>query len=104
MVRQASFFAAFLPEGTSVGPDGQVGTFYFPNVDTNSAPTLTAGNAAYKLLNKLGDAEVIGPILSGLNRSVHVLQRDAEVGDVVNLTAIAVNDAQRKGSGVEQTD
>jgi malate dehydrogenase (oxaloacetate-decarboxylating)(NADP+) len=67
-------------------------------------PTLTAGNAAYKLLNKLGDAEVIGPILSGLNRSVHVLQRDAEVGDVVNLTAIAVNDAQRKGSRTTETD
>ena len=46
MVRQASFFAAFLPEGTPVGPDGQVDTFYFPNVDTNSAPTLTAGNSA----------------------------------------------------------
>jgi malate dehydrogenase (oxaloacetate-decarboxylating)(NADP+) len=59
-------------------------------------PTLTAGNAAYKLLNHLGDAEVIGPILTGLARSVHVLQRDAEVGDVVNLTAIAVADAQRK--------
>jgi malate dehydrogenase (oxaloacetate-decarboxylating)(NADP+) len=59
-------------------------------------PTLTAGNAAYKLLNHLGDAEVIGPILSGLAKSVHVLQRDAEVGDVVNLTAIAVADAQRK--------
>ncbi len=59
-------------------------------------PNLTAGNAAYKLLNHLGDAEVIGPILTGLARSVHVLQRDAEVGDVVNLTAIAVADAQRK--------
>ncbi|MGF1667621.1 MAG: NADP-dependent malic enzyme [Acidimicrobiia bacterium] len=59
-------------------------------------PTLTAGNAAYKLLNHLGDAEVIGPILTGLAKSVHVLQRDAEVGDVVNLTAIAVADAQRK--------
>jgi malate dehydrogenase (oxaloacetate-decarboxylating)(NADP+) len=60
-------------------------------------PTLTAGNAAYKLLNRLADAEVIGPILTGLAKSVHVLQRDAEVGDVVNLTAIAVSDAQRKG-------
>ncbi len=59
-------------------------------------PTLTAGNAAYKLLNRLADAEVIGPILTGLAKSVHVLQRDAEVGDVVNLTAIAVADAQRK--------
>ncbi|MFP5332118.1 MAG: NADP-dependent malic enzyme [Acidimicrobiia bacterium] len=59
-------------------------------------PNLTAGNAAYKLLHHLGDAEVIGPILTGLAKPVHVLQRDAEVGDVVNLTAYAVADAQRK--------
>ncbi len=59
-------------------------------------PTLTAANAAYKLLHHLGDAEVIGPILSGLAKPVHVLQRDAEVGDVVNLTAYAVADAQRR--------
>ena len=57
-------------------------------------PSLTAANAAYKLLRHLGDAEVIGPILSGLAKPVHVLQRDAEVGDVVNLTAYAVADAQ----------
>lgn len=57
-------------------------------------PSLTAANAAYKLLHHLGDAEVIGPILSGLAKPVHVLQRDAEVGDVVNLTAYAVADAQ----------
>jgi malate dehydrogenase (oxaloacetate-decarboxylating)(NADP+) len=60
-------------------------------------PNLTAANASYKLLNRLAGAEVIGPILSGLAKSVHVLQRDAAVGDVVNLTAIAVADAQRKG-------
>ncbi len=59
-------------------------------------PSLTAANAAYKLLHHLGDAEVIGPILSGLAKPVHVLQRDAEVGDVVNLTAYAVADAQRR--------
>ncbi len=59
-------------------------------------PNLTAANASYKLLNRLADAEVIGPILSGLAKAVHVLQRDAEVSDVVNLTAIAVADAQRK--------
>ncbi len=66
MVRQASFFAAFLPEGTPVGPDGQVDTFYFPNVDTNSAPTLTAGNSAaafrdapevWAVMEYLGSAE-----------------------------------------------
>jgi malate dehydrogenase (oxaloacetate-decarboxylating)(NADP+) len=59
-------------------------------------PSLTAANAAYKLLHHLGDAEVIGPILTGLAKPVHVLQRDAEVGDVVNLTAYAVADAQRR--------
>ncbi len=61
-------------------------------------PNLTAANAAYKLLAQLGGAEVIGPILTGLSKSVHVLQRDAEVGDIVNLTAVAVLDAQRKAA------
>ena len=60
-------------------------------------PNLAASNAAYKLLHTLGGAEVIGPILTGFSKSVHVLQRDATVGDIVNLTAIAVLDAQRKG-------
>jgi alpha-glucoside transport system substrate-binding protein len=46
MVRQASFFAAFLPEGTPVGPDGVVNTFYFPAADASSSPVLTAGNSA----------------------------------------------------------
>jgi malate dehydrogenase (oxaloacetate-decarboxylating)(NADP+) len=59
-------------------------------------PNLTAANAAYKLMNHLGDAEVIGPILSGFPKTVQVLQRDASVNDVVNLTAIAVAEAQRR--------
>jgi len=59
-------------------------------------PNLTAANASYQLLNRIAGAEVIGPILSGLSKSVHVLQRDAEVTDVVNLTAVAVADAQRR--------
>ncbi len=59
-------------------------------------PNLTAANASYKLLNRLGGAEVIGPILSGLSKTVHVLQRDASVSDVVNMTAIAVTEAQRR--------
>ncbi|MGH8871473.1 MAG: NADP-dependent malic enzyme [Acidimicrobiia bacterium] len=59
-------------------------------------PNLTAANASYKLLNRLGDAEVIGPILSGLSKTVHVMQRDASVNDVVNMTAIAVAEVQRR--------
>jgi alpha-glucoside transport system substrate-binding protein len=42
MHRQASFFAAFLPEGTVVGPDGEVNVFYFPSAD-DTRPVLTAG-------------------------------------------------------------
>jgi malate dehydrogenase (oxaloacetate-decarboxylating)(NADP+) len=59
-------------------------------------PNLTSANASYKLLNRLGGAEVIGPILSGLSKTVHVLQRDASVSDVVNMTAIAVAEAHRR--------
>ena len=66
-------------------------------------PNLAAANIAYKLLERLGEAEVIGPILTGLSRSVQVLQRDASVSEIVNLTAYAVADAHRlrtlRGSG-----
>jgi len=58
-------------------------------------PNLESGNIAYKLLMRIGGAEAIGPILMGLTRPVHVLQRGAEVNDIVNMAAIAVVDAQR---------
>jgi malate dehydrogenase (oxaloacetate-decarboxylating)(NADP+) len=57
-------------------------------------PNLEAGNVAYKLLMRIGGAEAIGPILMGLSKPVHVLQRGAEVSEIVNMTAIAVVDAQ----------
>ena len=57
-------------------------------------PSLEAGNVAYKLLARIGGAEAIGPILMGLSQPVHVLQRGAEVNDVVNMAAIAVVEAQ----------
>jgi malate dehydrogenase (oxaloacetate-decarboxylating)(NADP+) len=57
-------------------------------------PNLEAGNVAYKLLARVGGCEAIGPILMGISRPVHVLQRDAEVNDIVNMAAIAVVDAQ----------
>ena len=61
-------------------------------------PNLEAGNIAYKLLARIGGAEAIGPILMGLSKPVHVLQRGAEVSDIVNMTAIAVVDAQEAAS------
>ena len=57
-------------------------------------PGLDSANAAYKLLWRLGGAEAIGPILQGLAKPVHVLQRGVDVNDIVNMTAIAVIDAQ----------
>jgi len=57
-------------------------------------PNLEAGNVAYKLLSRLGAAEAVGPILTGLSKPVHVLQRGAEVNEIVNVAAIAVVDAQ----------
>ncbi|MFC6799598.1 MULTISPECIES: NADP-dependent malic enzyme [unclassified Haladaptatus] len=57
-------------------------------------PNLEAGNIAYKLLQRLGGAEAIGPMLVGMNKPVHVLQRGDEVKDIVNLASVAVVDAQ----------
>jgi malate dehydrogenase (oxaloacetate-decarboxylating)(NADP+) len=57
-------------------------------------PDLEAGNVAYKLLQRLGGAEAIGPILMGMRKPVHVLQHGTVVSEVVNMAAIAVVDAQ----------
>ncbi|HEY6090401.1 MAG TPA: NADP-dependent malic enzyme [Gemmatimonadales bacterium] len=56
-------------------------------------PDLNAANTAYKLLARLGDAQAIGPILVGMDRPVHVLQRLSEVPDIVNMAVIAAVDA-----------
>ncbi|MCL4215890.1 MAG: NADP-dependent malic enzyme [Candidatus Hydrogenedentes bacterium] len=67
--------------------EGDANVLIFPNLD--------AGNAVYKLLKCLGGAEAVGPILLGMNKPVHLLQIGGfnEI-DVVNMTAIAVLDAQ----------
>ena len=56
-------------------------------------PDLNSANIAYKLLARLGDAQAIGPILVGMDRPVHVLQRLSEVPDIVNMSVIAAVDA-----------
>jgi malate dehydrogenase (oxaloacetate-decarboxylating)(NADP+) len=62
-------------------------------------PNLSAGNIAYKLLNHLGGATAIGPILHGMRRAVHVLERGADVQDIVNMAAVAVVDVQEREHG-----
>jgi malate dehydrogenase (oxaloacetate-decarboxylating)(NADP+) len=57
-------------------------------------PDLQSGNISYKLLNKLGGAETVGPILMGMKKPVHVLQRGDSVAEIVNMAAVAVVDAQ----------
>jgi malate dehydrogenase (oxaloacetate-decarboxylating)(NADP+) len=63
-------------------------------VNTLIFPNLAAGNIAYKLLQSLGTAETIGPILLGMRKPIHVLQLGNSVRDIVNMAAVAVVDAQ----------
>jgi malate dehydrogenase (oxaloacetate-decarboxylating)(NADP+) len=60
--------------------------------------TLSAANAAYKLIGSLSHAEVIGPVLMGMDRPVHVLQRGASQQEILNLATVASVDAQARAS------
>jgi len=62
-------------------------------------PNLAAGNIAYKLLQEIGGAEAIGPVLLGMKKPVHILQLGSSVREIVNMVAIGVADAQMAGKG-----
>lgn len=66
------------------------------NVNVLIFPNLAAGNVAYNLLKEIGDCEAIGPILLGMQKPVHVLQLGSTVRSILNMTYIAVLDAQHK--------
>ena len=66
------------------------------NVNTLIFPNLESANITYKLLKELNGALSVGPILLGLSKPVHVLQLGASVDEIVNMTAVAVIDAQEK--------
>ncbi|TCD02630.1 NADP-dependent malic enzyme [Pedobacter psychroterrae] len=59
-------------------------------------PNLESGNIAYKLLQELGEAEAVGPILLGLKKPVHIVQLGSSVREIVNMVTIAVLDVQGK--------
>jgi malate dehydrogenase (oxaloacetate-decarboxylating)(NADP+) len=59
-------------------------------------PDLASGNISYKLLQSFGAVEAIGPMLIGLNKSAHVLQMGSSVREIVNMTTLAVIDAQSR--------
>ena len=67
---------------------GSANVLIFPNLDS--------GNIAYKLLAKAAGLRAIGPVIQGLSKSVHVLQRGSEVNEIVDMIAIAVVDADHK--------
>ena len=66
----------------------KVNALIFPNLDS--------ANITYKLLKELNEADSIGPIMMGMRKPVHILQLGASVDEIVNMTAIAVIDAQYK--------
>ncbi|MFN6373610.1 MAG: NADP-dependent malic enzyme [Chitinophagia bacterium] len=68
--------------------NGEVNTLIFPN--------LSAGNIAYNLLQEVGGADAIGPVLLGLKKPVHVLQLGSSTRSILNMVMIAVIDAQYK--------
>lgn len=65
-------------------------------VNTFIFPSLSSGNIAYKMLQELGAAEAIGPVLLGLKKSAHILQLGSSIREIVNMVTIAVVDAQSK--------
>jgi malate dehydrogenase (oxaloacetate-decarboxylating)(NADP+) len=85
---------------TAVVEDIMNDTYDFSELDEPANvlvfPNLEAGNIGYKLLQRLGGAEAIGPMLVGMDKPVHVLQRGDEVKDIVNLAGVAVVDAQEE--------
>ena len=87
---------------TAVIPEILNGTYSFNELKGKANvlifPNLESGNIAYKLINRLGGADAIGPILIGVSKPIHVLQRNCEVNEIVNMTAIAVIDAQKNNS------
>lgn len=85
---------------TAMDPEGIEMAFPFSSLKGGANvlifPNLDAGNIAYKLLWKVGGASIIGPIVQGLSKSVHVLQRGSSVHEIIDMIALAVVDAQHK--------
>ena len=66
-------------------------------VNTLIFPDLVSGNIAYKLIQSMSNAKLIGPILTGLSKPVHILQLGSSVEEIVDMMIVAVNDAIKRG-------
>ncbi len=83
---------------TAVSPDLLADVFPFSPLRDGAnilvCPDLTSANIAYKLLAHLGGITAVGPILLGIRKPVYLLQPGNDVSDIVNITAMAVHEAQ----------
>src|SRR5262249_3446785 len=66
--------------------DAGANTLVFPN--------LASANIAHKLMREIGGVETIGPVLLGIDKPIHVVPLGSTVREIVNMTAVAVVDAQ----------
>ena len=83
----------------ALDPDTMQDRYPFSSIGQHGAnilvcPNLASANIAYKLLGKIGDVDLVGPILTGMKKPVHVLQLNAGVHEIFNMALIAVLDHQ----------
>jgi phosphate acetyltransferase len=91
---ELQFDAAFVPEvGASKAPGsrtaGHANVMIFPNLD--------AGNIGYKIAQRIGGAQAIGPVLQGLSKPANDLSRGCDADDVLNMIAVTVLQAAVDG-------
>jgi malate dehydrogenase (oxaloacetate-decarboxylating)(NADP+) len=85
---------------TALNPEISKNSFPFNQVpgDANILifPDLQSANIAYKLVGQLGEAEMIGPILLGMNKPIYVLSQNSSVIEIANMAALAVTDIRER--------
>ncbi|WP_341657677.1 NADP-dependent malic enzyme [Blattabacterium cuenoti] len=61
-------------------------------------PNLESGNLTYKFIRGLGDVQTIGPIMLGMRKPAHIMQKQSSIEEIVNLATLAVIDAQMRSN------
>jgi malate dehydrogenase (oxaloacetate-decarboxylating)(NADP+) len=106
MVKEAAEKVRYLAPGLKIDGEMQADTatdmqilrdYPFCNLDDAANvlvfPDMQSGNISYKLLQRLGGARVIGPVLLGLSKPAHILQRHASIDEIFNMTTVSVAQA-----------